>query len=124
MGKWGLSDTIANDESFLSFGQLSFGVPDVGGPESQTQVCVHLSMYFEVWMYVCVLCLCVCVYFLTTAGSHVSENSCICGARVYFRARFCFFQFVFSRVEPRARPGEMGWGGVGDIDVLFGGSCG
>ncbi|CAN0535893.1 unnamed protein product [Ectocarpus sp. 12 AP-2014] len=37
MGKWGLSDTIANDESFLSFGQLSFGVPDVGGPESQSQ---------------------------------------------------------------------------------------
>lgn len=40
MGKWGLSDTIANDESFLSFGQLSFGVPDVGGPENQTQVCI------------------------------------------------------------------------------------
>lgn len=38
MGKWGLSDTIANEESFLSFGQLSFGVPDVGGTESQTQV--------------------------------------------------------------------------------------
>lgn len=39
MGKWGLSDTIANDESFLSFGQLSFvGVPDVGGSENQTQV--------------------------------------------------------------------------------------
>lgn len=38
MGKWGLSDTISNDEAFLSFGQLSFGVPEVGGPESQTQV--------------------------------------------------------------------------------------
>lgn len=46
MGKWGLSDTIANDESFLSFGQLSFGVPDVGGPESQSQVCAVLAGTF------------------------------------------------------------------------------
>ena len=38
MGKWGLSDTIANDESFLSFGQLSFGVPDVRGADEQPQV--------------------------------------------------------------------------------------
>lgn len=38
MGKWGLNDTIANDESFLSFGQLSFGVPDVRGSDDQTQV--------------------------------------------------------------------------------------
>ena len=50
MGKWGLSDTIANDESFLSFGQLSFGVPDVGGSENQTQVCCvysHSPVFYE-----------------------------------------------------------------------------
>lgn len=38
MGKWGLSDTIAEDEAFLSFGQLSFGVADVRGADEPSQV--------------------------------------------------------------------------------------
>lgn len=59
MGKWGLSDTIANDESFLSFGQLSFGVPDVGGPEAQPQVTVVNSR----------ACCCACSQFPAVSAS-------------------------------------------------------
>lgn len=43
MGKWGLPDTIAEDEAFLSFGQLSFGVPDVRGVDEPSQVIVFFK---------------------------------------------------------------------------------
>lgn len=38
MGKWALTDPINPEDSLLSFGQLSFGVPDVRSSDDQGQV--------------------------------------------------------------------------------------